>query len=162
MAVAMLSWLVALPLLGFATGLRTFTPMAVLCWFAHLGYLPVEGTWAAWTARLGFAILFTALALGEYVGDKLPHTPNRTSPAPLLARVIFSALGGSICAIAMHGAGLEGILLAVAGALAGAFAGFMIRRDIVHKLGCADWPIALVEDLTALLTAMFALHVITG
>jgi uncharacterized membrane protein len=162
MAVAMLSWLLALPLLGLATGMRTMTPMAVLCWFAYFGYLPVEGTWAAWTARLSVAILFTVLALGEFVGDKLPRTPNRTALAPLLARIIFAGLGGSICATAMHGAGLEGVLLAVAGALIGAFGGYMIRRDIVQKLGCPDWPIALVEDLSAILAAMFALHVITG
>ena len=162
MAVAMLSWLLALPLLGVATGLRTMTPMAVLCWFAYLGYLPVQGTWAAWTARLSVAILFTVLALGEYVGDKLPQTPNRTSPGPLLARIIFAGVGGSICATAIHGARLEGVLLAVAGAPVGAFGGFMIRRDIVQKLGCSDWPIALVEDISAVLAAMFALHVITG
>jgi uncharacterized membrane protein len=162
MALAMMSWLLALPLLGIATGLRTMTPMAVLCWFAHLGYLPVEGTWAAWTARLGVAILFTVFAVGEYVGDKLPRTPNRTSPGPLLARAVFGGVAGSICATAMHGSRLEGILLAVAGALVGSFTGFIIRRDIVQKLGCADWPIALVEDISAILAAMFALHVIAG
>jgi uncharacterized membrane protein len=162
MAVAMMSWLVALPLLGIATGLRAMTPMAVLCWFAHLGYLPVQGTWAAWTARLGVAILFTVLALGEYVGDKLPRTPNRTAPGPLLARAVLGGLAGSICATAMHGAGLEGVVLAVAGALVGSFAGFMIRREVVQKLACADWPIALVEDISAILAALFALHVITG
>jgi hypothetical protein len=38
----------------------------------------------------------------------------------------------------------------------------MIRRDVVQKLGCPDWPIAVVEDISAILAAMFALHVITG
>jgi uncharacterized membrane protein len=162
MAVAMMSWLIALPLLGIATGMRSMTPMAVLCWFAHLGYLPVEGTWAAWTARLGVAIVFTVLALGEYVGDKLPRTPSRTSPGPLSARVVLAGLAGSICATALGGSGLEGVLLAAAGALVGSFGGFMIRRDVVQKLGCPDWPIAVVEDISAILAAMFALHVITG
>ena len=49
MVIAMMSWLLAIPLLGAATGLRSLTPMAVLCWFAYLGYLPVGGTWAGWT-----------------------------------------------------------------------------------------------------------------
>ena len=162
MAVAIMSWLLALPLLGVATGMRTFTPISVTCWFAYLGYLPVGGTWASWTARLGVAVLFTALAIGEYVGDKLPRTPNRTAPAPLLARVAVAALCGSICATALHGSGLEGVLLAAAGAFAGTFGGFMIRRDVAQKLGCSDWPIALVEDVSSILAAMFALHVITG
>jgi len=40
MLIAILSWLLAIPLLGVTTGLRAMTPMAVLCWFAYLGYLP--------------------------------------------------------------------------------------------------------------------------
>lgn len=162
MAVAMMSWLVAIPLLGLATGLRTFTSMTVLCWFAYLGLLPVDGTWAAWTARFWIAVAFTVLAVGEYVGDKLPRTPDRIAAGPLIARVAFAGLAGSICATAINGPGLEGVLLAAAGALLGAFGGFMIRRGLVEKVGCADWPIALTEDAVAILTAMFAMHVITG
>ncbi len=48
MTMAMLAWLIALPLLGVLTGLRTMTPMAVLCWFAYRGNLPVDDTWASW------------------------------------------------------------------------------------------------------------------
>jgi uncharacterized membrane protein len=162
MGAAMMPWILAIPLLGMATGLRSMTPMAVLCWFAYLGYLPVRGTWAEWTARLAVAILFTALALGEFVADKLPRTPNRTSPGPLLVRVVLGALAGAIAATTLQGAGLEGAVLAGAGALLGAFAGFMIRREVVHKLACRDWPVALVEDACAILGAMFALHVIAG
>jgi uncharacterized membrane protein len=50
----------------------------------------------------------------------------------------------------------------VLGALLGAFAGFMIRRDLVEKLGCADWIVAVAEDLFTILCAMFALHVVTA
>ncbi len=162
MAVAMMSWLLAIPLLGLATGLRTFTSIAVLCWYAYFGNLSVDGTWAAWTARLWVAIAFTVLAVGEYVGDKLPKTPNRTAPAPLIARVAVGGLVGSICATALGGPGLEGVLLGAVGALLGAFAGFMIRRSLVEKIGCADWPIALTEDAVAILAAIFAMHVVTG
>jgi uncharacterized membrane protein len=162
MAVAMMSWLLAIPLLGLTTGLRTFTPMAVLCWFAWLGYLPVDGTWAAWTGKFWIAVVFTVLAVGELIGDKLPRTPNRTAPGPLLARLVFGGLGGAICATGMNGPGLEGALLGVVGALLGSFGGFMVRRDIVDKLGCADWPIALAEDVFAILAACFSVHVVTG
>jgi len=115
MAVEVMSWLFAIPLLGICTGLRSLTPMAVICWFAWLGYLPVDGTWAAWTGRLWVAIVFTVLALGELVADKLPKTPNRTSTGPLLARLVLGGLGGSICATALNGSGLEGVLLSVRG-----------------------------------------------
>ena len=86
MTILVLTWLVAIPLLGVVTGLRTMTPMAVLCWFAYTTDLPVQGTWAFWTAKLVSVIIFTVLAAGEYFGDKLPRTPNRTDPGPLAAR----------------------------------------------------------------------------
>ena len=162
MAVAMISWLIAIPLLGLTTGLRSMTPMALICWYAYLGYLPVDGTWAAWTAHLWVAILWSVLAVGELIADKLPRTPNRTSMGPLLWRLILAGMAGSIAAGAMNGSGLEGALLAELGALLGAFGGFMLRRDLVEKMGCQDWHVAVAEDLITLLFAGFALHVVTG
>jgi uncharacterized membrane protein len=162
MLVAMLSWLLAIPLLGVTTGLRAMTPMAVLCWFAYLGYLPVQNTWAEWTASVAAVAAFTALALAEIVADKLPRIPDRFSEAPLMARLFFGGLIGSIAATAMAGPGLEGVLLGVVGAALGAFAGFMVRRELVERIGCAEWMVALVEDLIAVACAGFAMHVVTN
>src|ERR1035438_821843 len=89
MVLAMMSWLLAIPLLGAATGLRSLTPMAVLCWFAYLGYLPVGGTWAGWTTRLWVVLVFTLLAAGENAADKSSWIPDRIAPAPLLARLVL-------------------------------------------------------------------------
>ncbi|WP_433967244.1 DUF4126 domain-containing protein [Tunturiibacter gelidiferens] len=124
MAMQMMTWLIAIPLLGFVTGLRTMTPMAVLCWFAYAGHLPVDDSWAAWSGKLLTAIAFTVLALGEYVADKLPRTPNRTSPFPLTARLVLAGLVGAIVAAGLNGSGVEGVILCVLGALIGAFASF--------------------------------------
>jgi uncharacterized membrane protein len=162
MGIEIISWMLAIPLLGLTTGLRTMTPIAVMCWFAYLGYLPVQGTWASWTAHLASVVIFTAFALGEFVGDKLPRTPNRTSLGPLVSRLVFGGLVGSIAATAMRGPGVEGVLLGVVGASLGAFAGFMIRRDVVERIGCPDWPIAVTEDLFAVVCAVFAMHVVTN
>jgi uncharacterized membrane protein len=162
MAIQLLSWLMAIPLLGVMTGLRAMTPMAVLCWFAYLGYLPVENTWAAWTASVAVVAAFTMLALMECVFDKLPQTPDRIAAWPLLARLVFGGLIGSIAATAMAGPGLEGVLLGVVGAALGAFAGFMIRRDMVERTGCPDWLAGLVEDVLAVACAGFAMHVVTN
>jgi len=162
MAIAMMSWMLAIPLLGLTTGLRSMTPMAVLCWFSYLGYLPVQDTWASWTARVASVAVFTVLALAEYVADKLPRTPNRIAAGPLTARLVFGGLAGSIAATAMDGPGLEGVLLGVVGAALGAFGGFMVRRNLVETIGCSDWLIAVAEDLIALLCAVFAMHVVTS
>ncbi len=161
MAIAIIAWMLAVPLLGLATGLRSMTPMAVLCWFAYLGYVPVQGTWASWTAHLVTVAIFTVLALGELVGDKLPRTPSRTAPAPLIVRLVFGGLIGAIAATAMRGPGVEGVLLGVVGAGLGAFAGFMVRRDLVERVG-KDWPVAVAEDFFAIVCAIFAMHVITN
>lgn len=162
MAMEMIAWLIALPLLGALTGLRTLTPMAVLCWFAYVGDLPVDGTWASWTGKLGTAIVFTVLAVGELIGDKLPKMPNRTSPVPLIARLFFGGLVGAIVAAGLDGSGIEGVILGVLGALIGTYGGFLIRRDIVQRLGRKDWHVALVEDVICVGCAVLALGVVTG
>ena len=92
------------------------------------------------------AIIFTVLALGEFVADKLPKTPNRTAPGPLLVRVVIGGLVGAIVAAGLNGSEFEGIILGVGGALIGTFGGFLVRREIVLRFGCKDWPVALIED----------------
>ncbi len=166
MAMAMMSWLVAIPLLGVANGMRTMTPIAVLCWYAYAGYLPVGGagggkTWAFWTAKLVTAIVFTVLALGEYAGDKLPKTPSRTSPGPLIARLLFGGLVAAIVAVALNGSGLEAVLLSEGGVLIGAFGGFHVRRALAERAG-KDWPVAVIEDLCAIGFSVFAMGIVTG
>ena len=163
MAMAILSWLLAVPVLGFSTGLRTMTPIAVLCWFAVLGHLPVHGTWAFWTAKLISALIFTALAIGEDISDKLPSTPARTRPVGLIARLCFGGLVGALIATALVGSAVEGALLGVAGAALGTFAGFHLRTcALIRSSGWPDWRVAVLEDLAALLASLVALSVVTG
>src|SRR5271168_5554507 len=150
MAMQIMTWLIAIPLLGVVTGMRSMTAVAVLCWFAYRGDLSLDDTWASWAAKLVTAIIFTVLALGEYVGDKLPKTPNRTAPALLLARVVLGGLVGAIVAAGLNGSEVEGVILGVGGVLIGTFGGFLIRREIVLRLGCKDWPVALAEDVSAI------------
>ena len=162
MALAVMSWLIAVPLLGLVTGLRTMTPVAVFCWFAYLGYLPVADTWAFWTAKLVTVVIFTVLALGEYVGDKLPRTPARTAPGPLISRLVFGGLIGALVATALTGSAVEGAFLGVIGAALGAFAGFHLRHYAVAQTGWPDWRVAVIEDALALTCAIIALGVISG
>jgi uncharacterized membrane protein len=162
MAMAMMTWLIAIPLLGLVTGLRSMTAIAVLCWFAHFGYLPLDGTWGFWAAKLVTAIVFTVFALGEYVADKLPKTPNRIALGPLLVRVVIGGLVGALVAAGLDGSGIEGVILGIGGALIGSFGGFLVRREIVLRLGCKDWPVALVEDASAIIFAILAMGIVTG
>ena len=103
MAYAMLAWLIAIPVLGAMTGLRSMTPIAVLCWFAYRGHLPLAGTWGQWAGRPVSVIVFAVLAVGELIGDKLPMTPNRTAAFPLFARICFGGLVGALASTGLHG-----------------------------------------------------------
>lgn len=162
MAMEIMTWLIALPLLGTLTGLRSMTPMAVLCWFAYAGHLPVDGTWAFWTARLTVAVALTVLAVGELIADKLPKTPDRTALGPLIARLFFGGLIGAIVAAALDGPGIEGVILGVLGALVGTYGGFLIRREVVQRQWCKDWHVAMIEDVIAVGCAVLAMGVVTG
>ncbi len=162
MAEAVLSWLFAIPLLGFVTGLRTMTPMAVLCWFAYRGDLPLDGTWAEWAGKLPAAIIFTVLAIGELVADKVPKTLRRIDPVPLAVRLFFGGLMGAMVAAGLNGSGLEGGMLGVLGALTGAFCGYYCRKEIVNRLQYEDWQVALLEDALAIGFTVFAMGIVTG
>jgi uncharacterized membrane protein len=144
------------------TGLRTMTPITVTCWFAYLGYLPVEGTWAEWVGRLGAVVILTLMAVGEFVVDKLPRTPNRTAPALLAARLISGGLVGAVAATGISGSAFEGVFLGAVGALLGAFGGYLVRRFLVEWSARPDWNVAVIEDATAVLVSIFALGVVTG
>ena len=161
MAITLMTWLLAFPVLGFATGLRTMTPIAVLCWFAYLKYLPLDGTWGFWAGTLVAALVFSDMAVGEWVGDKLPHTPNRTALVPLVARLTFGGLVGALAATGMKGSVPEGAVLGVLGAVAGTFGGFMLRRFFAERCG-RDMPVAIAEDGISLLLAGLALHMISS
>lgn len=145
-------------LLGVCTGLRTMTPIAVLCWFAFRGALHFLG-WRSFTANVVSVIVFTLMALGEYVGDKLPNTPARTAPIGLLGRSLFGAFVGLLLAqpLLLNTAGA--ILLGVAGALLGTYAGWFLRIRAVAAIHCPDWPVAVVEDV---LTIVFSIALLNA
>ena len=150
----------AFPVLGMMTGLRAMTPIAIVCWFAYLGHLPVEGTWAGWAGRLVTVVVFTLLAVGELIADKLPKTPNRTDPGPLAARLVFGGLVGAIVATGAMAPAFAGVFLGGVGALLGAFGGYLLRKYLVQWTGCVDWNIAVIEDAVAVVISIFALGMI--
>jgi uncharacterized membrane protein len=141
-------------LLGITVGMRTMTAVAVLCWFAWLQLLPQTGR-ASWAHYLVTAIVFTVLAVGEYIGDTLPKTPSRLSPFPLGARIVFGALVGGLAAHGILEPTAGGVIFGVVGALIGAYGGHWLRRVASAKVG-RDLPVAICESAIALGLAGFA------
>ena len=148
-------------LLGVFTGLRTMTPIAVLCWYAYLRNLQFTG-WRGFTMHLVSPILFTLLALGEYIGDKLPHTPSRIGAVGLTGRTIFGALLGLLLAEPLGMNAVTLVLSGVLGALLGSYGGWFARTRTVAALKSADWPVAVVEDCVAIAGSIFVLNAIVS
>ena len=162
MTLEVLTWLIAIPLLGFITGMRTMTPMAALCWFAYLGYLPVQDSWAWWCAKLPVVIVLTILAVMEYAADKLSLSPRPTRPAVLMIRFFVGGLVGAILASGLNASGVEGVILSMLGTLVGAFAAYQLRHQLTHRIGCKMWQVTLTEDLFAIACTIICLGIVTG
>ena len=143
----MIAVLVLTFLIGCVCGLRSMTAPAVVCWGAHLGWLALDGSPLAFLHNPISLGVFSALAVGELIGDKLPSIPNRTKPGPLVVRIFFGALAGAALCIAAHIALAYGIVLGGAGGVVGAYAGYSTRRALSSRL--PDVLVALVEDAIA-------------
>ncbi len=146
----MITILAAALVLGLFTGLRTFTPVAVVCWAARLGWISLGATPLSFLGSTAATVAISLLAIGELIGDKLPWIPNRTALLPLIGRMLMGALCALVLSLASGQSGPWAIVAGVAGSLMGAFAGFHLRRSLVAKGKLPDVAVALGEDLIAL------------
>jgi len=140
--------------IGVIAGLRTLTAPAVVCWAAHLGWINLHGSHLAFLGSTVTVVIVTLLAIFELVNDKLPATPNRTTPGPLGARIVMGALCGAALAIGGGQSVPLGAIAGIVGAVVGAFGGYQARHQIVKQLKVKDFGVALVEDLIAICGAL--------
>jgi uncharacterized membrane protein len=142
--------------LGVSAGLRSLTPVAVVAWAAQFGWSDLRHTNLAIMAAPATAYVFTVFACIELVFDKLPSAPSRLGAGPLGARILM----GALCAATVYAVFYQPIALgAGAGALggvAGAFAGYHVRRYLTTNRKMPDLPVALVEDAVAIGSAVLA------
>jgi uncharacterized membrane protein len=161
MTLEVLTWLIAIPLLGFITGMRTMTPITVLCWFGWLRLLPLD-PWAGWAGKLPVALIFTLLAALEYAADKYGRSPRPTRPIVLMIRLFFGGLVGAIIATSLDAPTSEGVILGILGALVGAFCAYELRHQLTRRIGCKIWHVTLGEDIFAIVCAIFCMGIVTG
>ena len=124
--------------LGIVAGLRSMMAPAAVLLARHVR---VAG------------IVVAILAVGELIVDLLPTTPSRTSPVPLVTRIISGAFCGWFIATGPSGARIAGALAGVAGALVGTYGGHAARARAIKRLGAI--PAALAEDVVAVALAWF-------
>ncbi len=146
-----------MPLLAFAigiiAGLRSLTAPAATCWAAHLGWIDLQQSPLAFMGSTVATSLFSLLAVGELITDKLPFTPSRLTPGPLGARILLGGLCGSAFCTAAGFSLLTGGLIGAGGGIAGAFMGYHARRSLTHTMKLPDFLVALIEDAIAIVGA---------
>jgi uncharacterized membrane protein len=136
--------------IGIVAGLRCMTAPAVVAWAAHLGWINLSGSPLAFMGSVWAVAIFTLGALGEFVVDKLPSTPARTTAGPLTARIVMGLLTGGCVGVGEGAPAWVGALIGVVGAIAGAFGGYQARVRLVRGLRVPDAAIAIPEDLIAI------------
>ena len=141
--------------IGIVAGLRSMTAPAAVSWAAHLHRLDLRDPRLAWLGSTIAISTISVLGLGELIADKLPFVPNRTSPLPMVFRVLSGAICGAALCIAANRLILAGALLGGLGAANGAFGGFHVRRLLVKHFKIADMMIAFVEDALAIGAGLF-------
>ena len=141
--------------IGIVAGLRSLTAPAAVAWAAYLGWLNLHGSLLAFMGSTEAVGIFSLLAIGELIADKLPKTPRRTAFVGLLARILTGGLCGT-CLCAAAGKSLAaGALLGGTGGVIGAFLGYEIRKRLVNRLHIKDFFVAICEDLVAIGLAYF-------
>jgi uncharacterized membrane protein len=146
-------------IIGGISGLRSLTGVAIVSIVAqrgwpHLAWLHLAGTGIAFLGRAVWMYVFAVAAVCELIVDKLPFVPARIQPGPLVWRLLAGGLCSSALALA---AGFPWIFPAAIGAIAaivGSYLGYWLRRSIASQK-VKDLPIALLEDATAILLALF-------
>ena len=128
----MTTYLFAL-LIGVVSGLRTMTAPAAVSWAAHLGWLHLEGTPLAFLGASVTPYIFSLLAIGELIVDKLPTAPSRKAPLGFGARIVSGGLCGAAIG-APHGGLLAGLIAGVMGAVIGTLGGYELRVSSVQAV----------------------------
>ena len=135
--------------IGIIAGLRSFTAPAVICWATYFGWLDLGQSPLSFLGKPVTVAIVSFLAVGELMLDKLPMTPNRTRPGPLLGRLAAAALAATAIAIAARQSAVMVSVVGMIGALGGTFGGYYARSSLVKRYGIPDFAIALTEDLVA-------------
>lgn len=143
-------------LIGVFAGLRSLTAPAATAWGAHLRWLSLQSP-LAWLGSWPAVVLFTLLALGELVADKLPKAPSRTAPPGLIARILLGGLSGAAVYFAASNQGIwPGAAVGAIGGIVGCFGGYQVRTRLVKALGLPDFVVAVMEDLVAIGGSLWA------
>lgn len=141
-------------LIGAVAGSRTFTAPAAVSWAARFQWLQLSGTPLGFLGALAVPFIFTLLAVGELVVDKLPNTPSRKAPTGFIARIISGGFCGAALGLADGGV-FGGLIAGGIGAVVGTLGFSELRARLAKAFGGRDLPAALIEDACAIAAAVW-------
>ena len=133
---------------GVVAGLRALAAPAVLAWAAKRRWIRLGNSPFATIISAKASKRITDLAVSELIADKLPFTPSRLKAGPLASRIV----SGAVCGATIYGVVkrplMEGAVLGGVGAIAGAFAGYHMRKRLSRDM--PDLGVAALEDALAI------------
>jgi len=133
--------------IGVVAGLRAFAAPAVLTWAAKRRWIRLGNSPFATIISAKASKRITDLAVSELIADKLPFTPSRLKAGPLASRIV----SGAVCGATIYGVVkrplMEGAVLGGVGAIAGAFAGYHMRKRLSRDM--PDLGVGALEDALA-------------
>lgn len=143
--------------LGVLTGVRSLRAIALLATEQEddaRGWLRAHPLWTREPHRpIADALRSRALtralrggALAEALADKLPDLPARIEPVPLLGRAAIGALVGAAAAELANADRVAPALAGAAGAIAGAYGAYHLRRWVTEHTDVPDQVVAFAED----------------
>lgn len=134
------------------------TPLALVSWAAYLGWIDLSSTSLRFLGSSAAPYIFSLLAIGELIADKLPMTPSRKAPPGFITRLVTGAFSGYALLLGIGQPAMIGAILGCVGAVVGTLGGYEARTRLVRALGVPDIVIALAEDAVAIITGLFVLH----
>lgn len=144
--------------LGAVAGMRSMMAPALL---SHALRRHPSGRLAhsalSWLQTPAAANILKTLAGAELVGDKLPSTPDRTEPSPLISRALSGALVGAVLYKTNRGRLLTGAVVGGLGAVAGSFAAFHLRQLADQRTPLKEPWTGLIEDVLTVATGQAVL-----
>jgi uncharacterized membrane protein len=134
--------------IGVVAGLRALAAPAVLAWAAKRRWIRLGNSPFATIISAKASKRITDLAVTELIADKLPFTPSRLKAGPLASRIV----SGAVCGATINGVVkrplIRGAVLGGVGAIAGAFAGYHMRKRLSRDK--PNLGVAVLEDALAI------------
>jgi len=132
---------------GWISGMRSVSALAFTSNLLqqHRAVLPLSRP-LRFLARPIVTKTVLALAAGEFVGDKLPETPDRIAPTPLTGRALMGAISGAVIYTLAKKSPLTGALVGGLTAIVSSYAMYKLRKEIKLNTDVPDVTLGLAED----------------